>query len=83
MTVLMWVTHERCSFSAPGLGVSLVPRMVQRGQGPVYLEIVAPSPSRTLHVAWREDSVLSPAAAALKSVALRRLQGFAANIQVR
>jgi len=51
-----------------------VPRMVQRAQGPVYLEIVEPRPSRTLHVAWREDSVLSPAAAAMKSVVLRRLQ---------
>ena len=59
-----------------GLGVSLVPRMVQRAAGPVYREIVAPSPSRTLHVAWREDSALSPAAAALKSVALRSLQRF-------
>jgi len=59
-----------------GLGVSLVPRMVQRTAGPVYREIVAPCPSRTLHVAWHEDSALSSAAAALKSVALRSLQRF-------
>jgi len=52
-----------------GLGVSLVPRMVAR-PGLAYLEILPPRPSRTLHLAWRAESVLSPAAAALREIAL-------------
>jgi LysR family hydrogen peroxide-inducible transcriptional activator len=52
-----------------GLGVSLVPRMVKR-PGVAYLDIQPPAPSRTLHLAWRDESVLSPAAAAMREVAL-------------
>lgn len=52
-----------------GMGLSIVPKMVIR-PGLVYLEILPPTPSRTVHIAWREDSVLSPAAQAMKSVAI-------------
>jgi len=52
-----------------GLGLSLVPKMVRR-TGLAYLEILPPTPSRTVHIAWRHDSVLSPAALALKRIAL-------------
>jgi LysR family hydrogen peroxide-inducible transcriptional activator len=52
-----------------GLGISLVPRMVAR-PGLVHLEILPPRPSRTLHLAWRAESMLSPAAAAMKEIAL-------------
>jgi DNA-binding transcriptional LysR family regulator len=56
-----------------GLGLSLVPKMVRR-QGPAYAEIAPPTPSRSLHLAWRQDSGLSPAAEALKSAAFRSLK---------
>ena len=52
-----------------GLGLSLVPKMVRR-TGLAYLEILPPTPSRTVHIAWRHDSVLSPAALAFKRIAL-------------
>lgn len=55
-----------------GLGLSLVPKVVKRS-GLAYLEILPPTPSRTLHIAWREESVLSPAALALKKIALAAL----------
>jgi DNA-binding transcriptional LysR family regulator len=55
-----------------GLGLSIVPKMVKRADL-VYLAILPPSPSRTLHLAWREDSALSPAAFALKKTALATL----------
>lgn len=48
-----------------GLGLSLVPRMVRKSHGPAYAEISAPTPSRSLLIAWREGSALSPAAQAL------------------
>lgn len=50
-----------------GLGLSLVPRMVQR-KGPAYAEINAPAPTRTLFLAWNEVGALSPAALALKKI---------------
>lgn len=52
-----------------GMGVSLVPKMVMRS-GLVYIEILPPTPSRTVHIAWRDDSLLSPAALAMKKVAI-------------
>ncbi len=52
-----------------GMGVSLVPKMVKR-PGLVYLEILPPTPSRTVYIAWRDDSVLSPAALAMKKIAV-------------
>jgi DNA-binding transcriptional LysR family regulator len=55
-----------------GLGVSLVPRMVKR-PGLAYVDVLAPTPSRTLHLAWRAESVLSPAAAAMREAALAAL----------
>lgn len=55
-----------------GLGVSLVPRVVKR-PGLAYVEILPPTPSRTLHIAWREESVLSPAALAMKDLAVKIL----------
>lgn len=51
-----------------GLGVSLVPTMMRRESGPVYLAIEPPTPSRTLLVAQRELGSLSPAAGALRSL---------------
>jgi LysR family hydrogen peroxide-inducible transcriptional activator len=53
-----------------GLGLSLVPSMVRRA-GIAYLEILPPRPSRSLLIAWRGDSALSPAAQALKAAAER------------
>ncbi len=53
-----------------GLGLSLVPRLVQRTPGPCYLRIKDPRPSRTVLLAWRDGLDLSPAAAAMKSSAL-------------
>ncbi len=55
-----------------GLGLSLVPRVVKR-PGLAYVEILPPTPSRTLHIAWREESVLSPAAAAMRNLAVKIL----------
>lgn len=55
-----------------GLGLSLVPKVVKRS-GLAYTEILPPTPSRTLHIAWREESVLSPAALAMKKIALATL----------
>ena len=52
-----------------GLGVSLVPRMVKR-PGLAYLEVSAPAPARTIHLTWRDESVLSPAALAMKKIIL-------------
>jgi DNA-binding transcriptional LysR family regulator len=50
-----------------GLGVSLVPRMVRKHPGPVYLDILPPTPTRTLSLASREGRAGSPAAAALEA----------------
>ena len=52
----------------PGLGLTLVPAMMRREPGPVYLAILPPTPNRTLLVAQRETSVLTPAAEALRGV---------------
>jgi len=52
-----------------GLGLSLVPRVIRRA-GLAYVEILPPTPFRTLHIAWRDESVLSPAALAMKTIAL-------------
>jgi LysR family hydrogen peroxide-inducible transcriptional activator len=49
-----------------GLGLSLVPTMVRKADGPAYLRIAAPTPSRTILLARRDSSVLSPAAAAMR-----------------
>lgn len=51
-----------------GLGLTLVPAMMRREPGPVYLAILPPTPNRTLLVAQRETSVLTPAAEALRGV---------------
>jgi LysR family hydrogen peroxide-inducible transcriptional activator len=53
-----------------GLGISLVPAMVKR-RGLTYVEIKPPTPSRTLLLARREGSVLSPAAEALRRMAIK------------
>lgn len=50
-----------------GLGVSIVPRMVRKAPGPAYLDILPPTPTRTLSLAVREDGALSPAATALEA----------------
>ena len=58
-----------------GLGLALVPAMVRKAKGPAYLGLAAPSPSRSLFLAWRQDAVLSQAALALRDqarTALRR-----------
>jgi LysR family hydrogen peroxide-inducible transcriptional activator len=57
-----------------GLGLSLVPRMVRKSNGPAYLEVIAPSPSRSLFIAWRKGSALSPAAQALREVCRKTFQ---------
>lgn len=57
------------AFVKAGLGLSIVPKMVKRADL-IYLDILPPSPSRTVHIAWREDSALSPAALALKKTAI-------------
>jgi DNA-binding transcriptional LysR family regulator len=49
-----------------GLGLSLVPTMVRKADGPAYLRIAPPTPSRTILLARRDSSVLSPAAAAMR-----------------
>jgi LysR family hydrogen peroxide-inducible transcriptional activator len=54
-----------------GLGISLVPEMVRKEQGLVYINISAPTPFRTVLLASRDQSTLSPAAAAMKQVALQ------------
>lgn len=50
-----------------GLGVSLVPRMVRKSPGPVYLDLLPPTPTRTLSLAARQGVRPSPAAAALEA----------------
>jgi len=52
-----------------GLGVSIVPRMVRKHPGPAYLDLLPPTPTRTLSLAAREGVVPSPAAAALEASA--------------
>lgn len=59
-----------------GLGVSLVPRMVRKAWGISYRQIAPPTPSRTLYLACRDFSVLSPAAEAMRTAALEYLSGF-------
>jgi LysR family hydrogen peroxide-inducible transcriptional activator len=59
-----------------GLGLSLVPTMVRKAmvrksKGPAYIEIAPPTPTRTLLLACRDSSVLSPAAAAMREVVRR------------
>lgn len=53
-----------------GLGASLVPAMVKR-RGLTYVEIKPPTPSRTLLLASREGTVPSPAAEALRRMAIK------------
>lgn len=50
-----------------GLGVSLVPRMVKKTPGPVYLDLLPPTPTRTLSLAARAGQGTSPAAEALEA----------------
>jgi len=57
-----------------GLGMSLVPKMVRKAWGISYLEILPPTPSRTIHLAFREGGFLGTAATALKEIAVKRLQ---------
>ncbi len=54
-----------------GLGLSLVPTMVRRADGPAYVEIVPPTPSRSILLARRDSRALSPAAAAMSAVITR------------
>jgi len=51
-----------------GLGLSLVPLMVRKAKGPAYIEIAPPTPTRTILLARRDSSALSPAAAAMRAV---------------
>jgi LysR family hydrogen peroxide-inducible transcriptional activator len=51
-----------------GLGISIVPRLVRKDPGPVYLDILPPTPTRTLSLALRASGPSSPAAAALEAV---------------
>jgi len=53
------------AFVEAGLGVSIVPRMVRKHPGPVYLDILPPTPTRTLSLAVRTGAVASPATQAL------------------
>jgi len=48
-----------------GLGISLVPRMVRKASM-VYLDLLPPTPTRTLSLAARVGGVQSPASAALE-----------------
>lgn len=52
-----------------GLGLSLVPRMIKKIPGPAYVTLGDPAPSRTLLLARREQSALSPAAEAMRRLA--------------
>ena len=52
-----------------GWGAALVPSMVRRARGPVYLSLAEPRPSRTLFLAWRQAAALSPAVEALRDTA--------------
>jgi DNA-binding transcriptional LysR family regulator len=54
-----------------GLGLSLVPTMVRRADGPAYVEIAPPTPSRTILLARRDSRALSAAAAAMSTVVTR------------
>lgn len=56
-----------------GLGVSLVPRMVCKETGPAYVQVAEPTPSRTLHIAYRDGANLTAAARAMRETALRVL----------
>jgi len=49
-----------------GLGVSIVPRMVRKTPGPSYLDILPPTPTRTLSLAVRAGRALGPTAQALQ-----------------
>jgi len=60
---------------AAGLGLSIVPAMVRSEQGPVYLAIEKPTPRRTLLLARRDRGELSPAASAMRKIALAVLKG--------
>ena len=53
---------------AAGLGFSVVPRMVAKVPQVAYVELSQPQASRTLCLAWRKKSKLSPAALALSRV---------------
>ncbi|OHD13620.1 MAG: hypothetical protein A2Z96_06975 [Spirochaetes bacterium GWB1_48_6] len=54
-----------------GLGLSLVPKMVQKNPGPTYLQIAPPTPKRTLYLASREKSIFSPSTKALRELCFR------------
>ncbi len=56
-----------------GLGVSLVPAMMKRSPGPVYLALLSPTPSRTLLLARKTGATLSAAATALADLAHQEL----------
>jgi len=51
-----------------GMGVSLVPRMVRKSPGPAYLDLLPPTPTRTLFLAGRVGSPGSPASQALEAL---------------
>jgi LysR family transcriptional regulator, hydrogen peroxide-inducible genes activator len=57
-----------------GLGLALVPAMVRKAQGPAYLRLAEPRPSRSLFLAWRQAAALPPAAQALLAIAGRALR---------
>ncbi|HUX13668.1 MAG TPA: LysR family transcriptional regulator [Spirochaetia bacterium] len=57
-------------FVEAGLGITIVPRMVRKEQGPVYVRISPPTPSRTLLLARRQSGTLSAAGEAMRKIAL-------------
>ena len=54
-----------------GLGISFVPRMVRKVTGPEYLDLLPPTPTRTLSLVSRRDVPLSPTATALEATVTR------------
>ncbi len=59
---------------AAGLGISLVPQMVAKFPGVAYARISQPKAARTLFLAWRKKSILSPAVEALKKIILNTVK---------
>ena len=60
-----------------GLGISIVPRMVRKPSGPAYLDLLPPTPTRTISLAVREAAVVSPAAAAFEALVR---EGFSSGL---
>jgi len=59
------------------LGISIVPRMVRKPTGPAYLDLLPPTPTRTISLAVRGANVISPAAQALEDLVR---EGFSSGL---